>query len=220
MENNAKKELYNCVDWLRNYYFGAPYSGGPVDVLGLCGRIPNVTIYKRHFETVGFCGAAIAGIKMNTIILNSARSEIEQNFDCGHELIHLSMHRGQNDGVFQCFGSNQNTFLEWQANEGAAQLLVPYQDFIPRFADCISVGETALHGAPAFFAEHYHVSQQVINLRIKNLSYEIDQFCCGTRVEDIKLLSRNQLNIRDIHPTDYLAKCAFALSWDSVIGWD
>lgn len=219
MGNNAKKDLYARVERMRKNLGIA--ANDPVNALELCTRrISAVEIVYHTFDTTGFCGAAFAGNKMNTIVLNSARSKAEWNFDCGHELIHLVKHRDINDGIFKCFKKNQNSFLEWQANEGAAELLIPYKDFIPRFVRFIS------HGNPFYgncniqarLANIYNVTEQVINNRIRNLSYEIFQYQRGTPLDSIEILSWRKQQERGIAPPAYLSMCDFAPPWDAVIG--
>lgn len=216
MANNAKEDLYVRVDQMRKNLGILSYDS-PINALELCTRkISDVDIIYHVFDTHGFCGAAFAGAKTNIIVLNSARSDIEQNFDCGHELLHLVRHRHLSNGVFNCSNKNQNSFLEWEANEGSAQLLVPYQDFIPRFTDLLKAKATDIQGA---LAAHYHVTTQVINIRMESLAYEIDQYRAGVHLDCLELLSRTQRKQRGINPTCYQALCDFALDWDSAIGF-
>ena len=194
----------------------SPYNTA-INTLELCDRkISDVEIIYHAFDTSGFCGAALAGDKENTIVLNTARTENEQNFDCGHELIHLVRHRHLNNGIFNCGVKKQNSFLEWEANEGSAQFLVPYQDFIPRFISLLSDNAP---GIQYILAEHYHVTTQVINIRMSSLAYEIDQYREGTRLDCLELLSRKQRRQRGITTTCYQALCDFTLDWDSAIGF-
>lgn len=216
MTNNAKEDLYARVDVMRKKLGIFSYDT-PINTLDLCTKkVSDVEIIYHDFETNGFCGAAFAGERMNTIVLNSTRSEAEQNFDCGHELIHLVRHRDQNNGIFNCTAKNRNSFLEWEANEGSAQFIVPYQDFIPRFLNLFNSG---VLGIKYVLAEHYHVTAQVISIRLESLSYEIDQYQEGARLDCLELLSRRQRKQRGIVPTCYSAHCDFALDWDSVIGF-
>lgn len=73
-------------------------------------------------------------------MLNARHSVEELNFDCGHELIHLTKHRGLGLSSFHCFDTlkpKQDPFIEWEANEGAAELTVPYRSFLPLLSDAI-----------------------------------------------------------------------------------
>ena len=134
---SEKRKLYQQVDRLRTKWGYTPRQR--FDIIQLTSSSERISVEYHAFKTLGLCGVAMVGEKKDSILLNSKRSTIEQNFDCGHELMHLYLHRHCADS-FNCFMHSkpqQNTFLEWQANEGSAQLLVPYQDFIPRFWDSL-----------------------------------------------------------------------------------
>lgn len=209
--NNAKRDLYNFVDDLR-HNLGITLDDAPVNALKICRSLGDIEILCHLFDTNGFCGAAFAGKLKNTIILNSARSSIEQNFDCGHELIHLAKHRNINGGVFNCFEKDRSSFLEWEANEGSAQFIIPYQDFIPRFISYLTRFRYSSGEIPEMLAHYYNVSTQVINIRLDSLSYEIDQYRVGVPLNGLELLSRRQRQKQGISSTRYDAICAFGLS--------
>lgn len=213
---SEKEKLYKYVDFYRDL-LGIPFNQ-PIKLVDILAYHPQFEIEYCSFKTPGLCGIAMVGEKMDTIILNSNRTPEEQNFDCGHEFLHLTKHRKLQES-FNCFTKakpQQNTFHEWQANEGSAQLLVPYQDFIPRFA--MLLNDNAV-GISSTLAAHYYVTPQVINIRMNSLAYEIDQYQEGTRLDCLELLSRRQCKQRGITPTCYQARCDFALDWDSVIGF-
>ena len=151
MEYNAKKELYHFVDRLRIDWGVTSYEQ-PFNAIEM--SMYHAEIIYHTFDTDGFCGAAFTGNRIDTIVLNDTRSSYEQNFDCGHEIIHLTKHRDRNGGIFQCFSESQDSYLEWEANEGAAQLLVPYQDFIPRFLSCLQ-SRTASQHNHSFYIRQY-----------------------------------------------------------------
>lgn len=53
-----------------------------------------------------------------------------------HELIHYWFHPEQ--GAFYPFSpASRDKEKEWQANEGAAELLLPYRDFVPRYVQTV-----------------------------------------------------------------------------------
>lgn len=214
-----KEMLYRFVDDLKEQLY-IPTFIHPVNTVEMCKRNNQIDVFSKAFSTPGMCGAAILTNEKDIIMLSSKRSEIEQNFDCTHELIHVTHHR-QCSSYFSCFSEarpQQNSYLEWQANEGAAQFLVPYQDFIPRFlrayASKASGEDLDIIGMLAF---HYGVTPQVIRNRIECLSYEIDQYREGKDLMSLQLLSRNQRTNMGIHPTDYLVLCelpfTFPLDW-------
>lgn len=217
---SEKEKLYEHVDFYRDL-LGLSLDQ-PVKLVDVLAPHSQFEIEYCDFKTPGLCGVAMVGNKTDTIILNLNRTSEEQNFDCGHEFLHLTKHRKIQDS-FNCFTNTkpqQRTFLEWQANEGSAQLLVPflvpYQDFIPRFLKLL---ESEAFGIQYTLAEYYHVTPQVINIRLDNLSYEIDQYREGARLDCLELLSRRQRTQRGITSTCYRALCDFALDWDSVIGF-
>lgn len=215
-----KGKLYRFVDNLKAQLH-IPTFIYVVNAVELCRAIDRIDIEYANLQSRGLCGLAMLGEKVDTIVLNTRRSTEERNFDCAHELIHVTHHRNK-ASCFNCFSEvrpQQNSFLEWQANEGAAQLLVPYQDFIPRFLRDFgyrkTFGDFDIIGTLAF---HYGVTPQVIRNRIECLSYEMDQYQRGVDVMSLQFLSKNQRTKLDIRPTNYLSLCEFPLDWDSKIG--
>lgn len=65
--------------------------------------------------------------------------------------------------------------------------------------------------------EHYRVTEQVINIRLNSLAYEIDQYRSGTSLDCLELLSRRQCKKRGITTSSYLALCDFSLDWNAAI---
>lgn len=191
---NAKAELYRYVDDLKcrlglNKYL-------PTDVINLCKNC-GINIIRHSFDTKGLCAAAMAGKKHDTIVLNSNRTSYEQNFDCGHELIHLTRHRGTNRQMFNCFEKviiTQNSFIEWEANEGSAEFTVPYKTFLPMISNAYKSFTTydAICSFEEQCAKHFMVSDRVIELRLESLKYEIYQYLKGTPLNELQLLSNSQ----------------------------
>ena len=208
MKSN-KQNLYEKVDIFRAKCDLSIHTY--IDTLHLVECSKRIDLEYCNFKTQGLCGVAMVGTSEDTIVLNSNRTKTEQNFDCAHELMHLYLHRNA-ESSFNCFTtqkSNQNSFLEWQANEGSAQLLVPFQDFIPRFLDLFAYRFATTYDIRSILAKHYRVTPQVIHNRIDCLSYEIDQYANGCPISDIQLLSRNQRQKLNITSTAYNAECDF-----------
>lgn len=217
--HSEKRNLYERVDRLRDS-LNIPFNE-PIDVISLIESTSRIDLEYLSFKTHGLCGVAMVGTKIDTIVLNSNRTPEEQNFDGAHELMHLYQHRNITQR-FNCFSTKkpqQDSFLEWQANEGAAQFLVPYQDFIPRFWDFFStrryVDDSDIRMT---LAAYYGVTFQVIRNRIDGLSYEIDQYTQGIPIREVKILSQNQRKKLGISTTAYNAGCDFPLAWDAVVG--
>ena len=71
---------------------------------------------------------------INCILVNSNLSYAERNFYGFHELIHVFSSPLNSAQTFSCFDTvkpHQNPYIEWIANEGAAELLVPYKVLLP-----------------------------------------------------------------------------------------
>lgn len=215
---SEKEKLYAHVDFYRDL-LDIPFNQ-PIKLVDILAPMMQFDVEYSPFKTPGLCGVAMVGEKTDTIILNSNRTAEEQNFDCGHEFLHLTEHRKLRDS-FNCFTKakpQQNTFREWQANEGSAQLLVPYQDFIPRVSVYFNAYcPDALIDLPNILAERYFVSPQVISIRLDSLSYEIEQYRNGRPIGEIELLSRTQRKNLKKKFTNYSALCAFSLDWDAAI---
>ena len=206
---SVKEALYHSVDTIREAFNLSLHE--PINVISLLETHESIDVVGHTFSSPTLCGVAFAGEKVDTIVLNRRRTPIEQNFDCGHELLHLFRHRDKQAQYCLTYApEQQNSFLEWEANEGAAQFIIPYQDFIPRFLDCLNHPDTSSSmSIQDKLAAHYGVTTQVINIRINSLSHEIDQYRDGVPIQEIELLSRNQLRRRGITPTCYSALCDF-----------
>jgi Zn-dependent peptidase ImmA (M78 family) len=147
------------------------------------------------------CGILYKGKNSTTIGLNARRSLFGQNFDCMHELIHYWFHDRRN---FLCptpgedaHLSEFDAHLEWQANEGAAQFLMPYQSFIPNYSKWHDHYYSRLSPENAgvalvdHLAKAYLVGQKAAEYRINGLSKEISQFLDGIPIPKIKILARH-----------------------------
>lgn len=155
-----------------------------VDAVELAGRVcHNLSIEVLDFETYSICGILYKSQYSTAIALNGRRSETGRNFDCMHELIHYWLH---DNGTYYCgdtiFDNEQNRGAEWQANEGAAQFLMPYQNFLPRY---IKLFEALTKKQPlervykqivSIFADEYGVGQRVVEYRLQSLREDIGNF--------------------------------------------
>jgi len=149
----------------------------------------NLHLELLPLKTTDICGILLKMPNSTAIALNARRKPCGRNFDCMHELIHYWFH---DQPAFQCL-EGMNSSIEWQANEGAAQFLVPYQSFIPNYcavfdelSACNNINATQA-GLFARLALHYGVGERVIEYRIKTLAPEIAQYIDGTPMEKIKI---------------------------------
>lgn len=190
---NAKTQLYLYVDKIRK---NLNLQSDPVNALEVCNKIENINLTSYPFKTNGLCASALVGEKVDQIILNSNRNSKEQNFDCSHELIHLRKHWTKQNGIFKCFDSQkQNSFYEWEANEGSAEFLVSYNDFLPLLKDNYLFLNTysSIEQFKVWLSDYFSVSYVTIHYRIDNLKYEFEQYLRGTPLDKIKFLSNTEL---------------------------
>lgn len=189
--------LYNNIDKLRSNLgislFEFDY---PINSIKLGKQhCNNLTIEKIPFPTPYICGILYKGDNSTSIALNSNRESYQQNFDCMHELIHYFFH-DISYCQLMCSEKNikQDSYIEWQANEGAAQFLVPYQIFIPKYLELEKKYAYSLWEDDSIIelAEYFNVSYSVINNRINNLETEILQYKREKNINSLVVLSKTK----------------------------
>lgn len=206
---STKAELYKVVHALKRKQCRGEYSFG-VDVVDFTRTILNVNVVSLPYKTKGLRGMAIPGTpntkQGDIIFLNSGRDTYEQNFDCAHEMMHLCLHRDIKHEPFVCADivkPQQNGFLEWQANEGAAEYCVPYAVFLylirERYDEIKDAPFDYLQFIYDDFANIFKVPSMVIKNRMENLKYEIYQYIeLGTPLDEIEILSNAEQRKRHI----------------------
>ena len=165
----------------------------PLDIKSLVKR-ENIELSFTSFESDSI-GAMLYKDSFSAILVNSNKSPLDQRFDLAHELIHFWFHPSQTSFSFQK-PHLRDKEKEWQANEGAAELLLPYKDFIPRFvktAKYVEENYEPLEEVYNELARFYKVMPIVVDYRIRNLESEILQYINGTPIERIVL---NHLSVK------------------------
>lgn len=189
-----KSDLYKMIAKLRQRW-GLKENEYNIDIIGLCQSY-GIKVGEVPFTKAGLRGIASIGDSHtpDVIILNSHRSKIEQKIDCAHEVVHLAFHRNIACKSFNCFETalpSQDKYLEWQANEGSAELNVPFQTLLPKIKKNYHLLNTYLD--ITYFKEElvheYNVTEAVISYRLESLKYEIEQFVNGTPMRDLRILS-------------------------------
>ncbi len=234
----TKSELYGAVSRIKNY-LDIDNDCYPIDIFNICDKISGLKVVKAPFKTRDLRGilcVANDSSENSVILVNSNRTLTEQNYHCTHEFMHLFGDKPSAGTVLKCYDKvkpNQDVYVEWVANEGAAEFLVPYKVFITLFSELyntytnshalwkLSYGNVSLIQELAY---RFGVTTMVIRNRIKNLSYEIDQYKSGVDVNCINLLSAIQQSHNHITHTDYddaisklELKYNFAIPWDEVL---
>lgn len=201
----TKENLYNKVIALKQN-LGIPKYEHCIDTIKICKQIPNLRIDYIPFNTIGLKGMSYIGnLKENDVILlNSNQLPSEKNFICCHELMHLNLHREGPKRIFNCFDKvkpNQSNFLEWEANEGAAELLVPYELLLPLLKQNKDNLNTSfgIRKIKRDFSSYFNVTETVIKYRFESLKYEINQYLNGIPLNEIKILSLNKQREKGIN---------------------
>jgi len=215
----TKPQLYRAISTIKQE-FHLDSREFQEDFLSAYNNIPGLQVAAVPFSTPGLRGMAHMGCtedEDDIILLNSNRGLREQKFSCAHEFIHLIFHRDEKRPSFKCYDKiqpNQNSFYEWHANEGAAELFVPYKKFIPRYIEVSrSNAREFLEGdTVAILADEFQVTEGVISNRINSLNYEIWSYLNGTSLDEIKLYSNHQLEKRNWHENHIKWYCKNCLS--------
>lgn len=204
-----KAEFYKEISKLKNHWGFDDVVYG-IDFVALCKQ-RGIQVFDHPFTTPGLRGMACLGrtIRDDIVILNTNRNRFEQNIDCAHEFIHLNCHRDEGYQSFNCFEkapANQNKYFEWQANEGGAELVVPYRSLLPKIKKNHKNLDT--YYSISYFKEEliqeYKVTEAVISYRLESLKYEIEQYINGVPIEDIKFLSlsaqaKQNINVKSLN---------------------
>lgn len=182
-----KLSLYQSIESIRSQ-FGFSFPLCPYQIVE---NLRDVDLISHRFDSDKAAGVLLRGEK-SIIILNSKRGIRSQRFTLTHELVHYFMHGSVMH--FMCDTVSKSP-LEWQANEGAAELLMPYRYFLQDIKNISS-----FHGISSLkmvfaLAEKYQVSTAMIRNRIESLTYEINQYMRGVKMEDIVITSRKKIPI-------------------------
>lgn len=140
-----------------------------------------------NFQSARLCGVLIRGEYLAQIALNENASPQSQRFTLSHELSHYLLH--QQHTQFLCDGCERSP-LEWQANEAAAELLLPYRIFLPILSNIRSNSNRL--SSLLDLSQRFGVSTQMVRNRVESLSYELWQYREGVPLDKLKLVSRRR----------------------------
>lgn len=198
-----KKCLYLEIDKLRKKY-NLNYT--TVNFRDLCDKL-KIQVAPAAFETDGLRGMAFKGSNFSedVILLSDKRTECEQNIDCGHEFIHLYLQRNELITGFNCFEKirpQQDSYFEWQANEGSAELLLPYKFLLPKINKSLfELNDwSIIDKFKRNLAKELNLTPAVVQFRLESLKYEIHQYVnLGISLENIEILSNAAQQKRNIN---------------------
>lgn len=186
----TRAQLYQRVEQIREQLglYRPPFSFGM-----LRKRVAGeIEVIEHYFDSRVMQGALIRASKgrRSVVLINLRRNEVSRKFVLCHELIHYYLHL--QGARFLCNLLESDQLVEWQANEGAAQLLVPYQIFLQsclrhRF---LILSDSAR--AIPLLAEEFGVSQQTILYRLQTLAGELAQVFEGVAPDQVEVLTSRE----------------------------
>ena len=220
----TKAQIYRHVERLRRAFGIAPedYPLGMADLRALAKGRAELRVHVFDSATLGAYMIKNPPPRRSLIVLNGRRPPLSQAFDLAHELVHFYTHPA---GNFFCEIPEDGKVrrdlpaMEYQANQGAAELLMPYRLVIPMAAELADAKR--LWRDPAMerrlgeaVAERFRCSPWAGILRIGDLRHELAQFRDGAALDRVRVLSMTarcrMAGARD--PMAY-AKASFALSY-------
>lgn len=176
-----------------------------MDIFEICERITNVDILAIPFKTPdlrGMVSIAQNDEDSHIILVNAKKSREEQNFHGIHELMHIPTadKPGTTLNCFDKLKPDQDSYLEWLANEGAAEMAVPYKMLLPMIKEEYFKMIVGM-GTWLFCEKHageFGVSPIVLQNRIDSLKYEIEQYLSGVPLDNLEILSISKQKKRGI----------------------
>ena len=176
---HTKAELYQAAEQIREG-LKLPEFYRSEEVFQRIAQREESILSLVPFHSTGLQGMASIGEpgERDVILLSAHLDERERGFYAAHELVHLTCHRTEKKGAFRCFSSNvpmQDDYLEWQANEGAAEILMPWRlflrevsDFSPDLTRRTDIQRLRLH-----LAGRFGVTDGMVAVRLESLKYEL-----------------------------------------------
>jgi len=176
-----KKSVYDRIDKC--------FGGVPVDVDRMLRELNatcvDLTLSKRWGGLLlGRDGKHIIGIRKD-------RNYYANRFTACHEAAHLVLGHRPSGTIF-------SNFEEWQANVAASQMLLPYQELIPFFAENYWRLYLEKNKVISEIVIKYMVTPPIARQRYDDLSYEISQYRAGVPMEKIVFLTHSEARRRGI----------------------
>lgn len=150
----------------------------PVDSIKIASLFKdNLHIEFLDFQSPSIGGVMYKGIHKSSMALNNLRTKKGMNFDCMHELIHYWFHPTGTNLCFDTGFTKQNNTREWQANEGAAEILMPKKLFKRMYMD--------YRGSVKGLSDYFLVGEKAVTYRVSNLGLDKINFkllrTCGRK---------------------------------------
>ena len=177
---NARAALYRRIDGIRSAWNAGSRH---FDAFCIARSLAGVKLREARFSTPAFRGLLVTSPDKARaiIVLNSLRSEEEQMFDLTHELVHYALHPPTTDSGLYDPG------FEWEADEGAAELLMPRQVILEDMYICRESvrGRATLRAYARARAAHFGVTESRMRARMESLASDIRLALAGVPPEEI-----------------------------------
>lgn len=194
----TRRTLYRRMDAMREKYG----IRGVFDPYAFA-EAQGIPLTRHHFHDPRLHGILVRTADCCGVILRADLTPARERFYLTHELVHRELHYGETGRT-----AFADSGREYQADEGAAELLMPYRDLIPR---ALSLRRRFLSNPTAalqILAAHYRLDLETVRRRLRSLQHEIALCRSGVPVSEIVPLSRREvqmLGLRDI-PFDRLPR--------------
>lgn len=163
-KNLTKKKLYKNVDFVRSF-FGISLDDYPISFYEILKDTNLFHICFYNFAKTSGCLVKDPNRKPVIIIKSNAKNT---DFILAHEFFHYLLGADVFSENFLIDSLNNiNSYDEWCANEGAAELLMPHKEFMYDL-QYISLNKP-FQVATQQLSEKYGLSKTVIKYRILNL---------------------------------------------------
>lgn len=170
-ENASIETITYAVDNIR-HKLNIKLTDYPINLFDALSKYPKIRVYEKelNYSVIGGFLLNKAWLDYAVIIINSNNSYEDKNFALAHELVHYFCHNADSIMSSSNFTQHRNP-KEKQANEGAAELLVPAALFENEIKTALSFYEDQTT-AFSETAKAYHVAPEVIKYRFFNLGLD------------------------------------------------
>ena len=167
----------------------------PVDPYRLAVQL-GCDVAAHFFECQAVAGMLLQSAKeeppfLAVVLLNGARTSQSQRFTLAHEMVHLMLHPRIPQRICRDSAAAEPVPLEWEANEGAAELLLPYRQMLPLLASMSALSPSQ---KVQRISARFQVSPITARFRLEGLKEDWNNYMSGTALSALPLLSRRARN--------------------------
>lgn len=165
----SRSELYRAADNIRAELF-IKGSEPLVELAMAAYGSYGTETYTAPFRTERICALSSPG-EPDVILLNRNKPEPVLRFAMAHELIHTRLHRDIPCAfLIEDPLASRDPVLEREANDGAAELLLPWREIVPLMAEYrVSLGNNCYGAFCARICAAKRVSRKVAEIRAREL---------------------------------------------------